>query len=79
MKFNVEGSVRGKLGLLRIGEVLRDELGVVKGIFSKFVGFMDSNQIELLTILEALIVFVEFDFSIHIYLIIENDFRNTIS
>ena len=43
IKFNVDGSVRGKLGPSGIGGVLSDELGVVKGIFSKTVGVMHSN------------------------------------
>ena len=62
MKFNIDGSVRGKLEQLGIGEVLENELGVLKGMFSKTVGVMDSNHVELLAILEALMVFVEFDF-----------------
>ena len=55
MKFNVDGSVRGKPGPSGIGGVLRYELGMVKDIFSKAVGAMDSNQAQLLAILEAFI------------------------
>ena len=79
MKFNVNGSVKGKPGPSRIGGVLRDELGVVKGIFSKAVGVMDSNQAELLAILEALLVSVESNFFTSLSLIIESDFSNAVS
>ena len=55
LKFNVDGSVRGKPGPSGIGGVLRYELGMVKGIFSKAVGVMDSNQAQLLAILEVFV------------------------
>ena len=79
MKFNVNGSVKGKPGPSRIGGVLRDELGVVKGIFSKAVGVMDSNQVELLVILKALLVSVESNFFTSLSLIIESDSSNAVS
>ena len=52
---------------------------MVKEIFSKAVGAMDSNQAELLAILEALMVFVESDFFTSLSLIIESDSSNTVS
>ena len=50
-----------------IGGVLRDELGMVKGIFLKVVGVMDSIQAKLLDILEALMVFVESIFYLSLF------------
>ena len=38
LKFNVDGSSKGKSGLAGIGGVLRDCSGKVKAIFSKAIG-----------------------------------------
>ncbi|KAK3211007.1 hypothetical protein Dsin_015713 [Dipteronia sinensis] len=47
LKFNVDGSVRGKPGPAGIGGVLRDSNGKVLCLFSQFVGILDSNAAEL--------------------------------
>ena len=54
MKFNVDGSAKSKPGPAGIGGVLRDNLSVVKMIFSKSVGIEDSNMAELLAVREAM-------------------------
>ena len=46
-KFNVDGSTIGKPSLVGIRGVLRDWLGVVKGIFSINIGVENSNFAEL--------------------------------
>ena len=53
-KFNVDGAVRGKLGMAEIGGVLRNSRGEVLFMFSKHVGVCDSIEAEVLAILEAL-------------------------
>ncbi|KAK2640263.1 hypothetical protein Ddye_028058 [Dipteronia dyeriana] len=50
LKFNVDGSVRGKPGPAGIGGVLRNSNGKIMCLFSKNVGIMDSNKAELLAI-----------------------------
>lgn len=57
LKFNIDGAARGKLGSVGIDGVLRDSNGLVLMLFSKHVGVMDSNESEVLPILEALHVF----------------------
>ncbi|KAK3204962.1 hypothetical protein Dsin_019008 [Dipteronia sinensis] len=50
LKFNVDGSSRGNPDPARIGGVLRDSRGKVLCLFSLFLGFYDSNLMELLAI-----------------------------
>ncbi|XVE54848.1 hypothetical protein DITRI_Ditri03aG0115400 [Diplodiscus trichospermus] len=50
LKFNVDGSSRGKPGPTGIGGVMRDHSGCVKIRFSKSIGVVDSNLAELLAI-----------------------------
>lgn len=54
LKFNVYGVERGKPDPARIGGVLRNHLGVVLAIFSIKVGRMESNEAEVLAIIQAL-------------------------
>ncbi|KAK3206452.1 hypothetical protein Dsin_020498 [Dipteronia sinensis] len=53
IKFNVDGSVRGKPGPAGIERVLRDSNGKVICLFSKFVSVTDSNTVELWAIRKA--------------------------
>ena len=53
-KFNVDGAARGKPGPAGIGGVLRNCNGDVLFMFSKYVGVCDSNEVEVLAILESL-------------------------
>ena len=76
LKFNVAGEARGKPSSAGIGSALRNYKGEVLHIFSKHVGIKDSNEAEVLAILEAL----------HIYrssckesLIVESGYFNAIS
>ncbi|XVF81378.1 hypothetical protein PTKIN_Ptkin15bG0150100 [Pterospermum kingtungense] len=43
-------AAKGKLGPAEIGGVLRDDKGMVKPMFSKLAGVMDSNLVEVLWI-----------------------------
>lgn len=54
LKFNVDGVARGKPDPIGIGVVLRNHLGVVLAIFSIKAGRMESNEVEVLAILQAL-------------------------
>ncbi|GMJ08961.1 hypothetical protein HRI_004565300 [Hibiscus trionum] len=54
VKFNIDGSARGKLGPAGCGGVLRDEMGRVLALFSGPLGVLDSNEAELYAILFAL-------------------------
>ena len=54
LKFNVDGAARGKPGPAGVGGVLRDHKGDVLLMFSKNVGIKESNETEVLAILEAL-------------------------
>lgn len=58
LKFNVDRVERGKRELAGIGGVLRNSNGGVLMIFSKYVGVKDSNEVEVLAILEVLLMFV---------------------
>ena len=58
LKFNVDGSAKGKPGPASIGGVLRDCRFAVKAVFSKSIGVADSNVVELLAVREALKIFV---------------------
>ena len=53
LKFNVDGSTKGKPGLAGIGGLLRNSESVVVALFSIPVGVMDSNVAEVLAIKEA--------------------------
>ena len=53
LKFNVDGSSRGTLGLAGIGGVLRNSRGMVLCLFSLFVGFQNSITAELMAIGKA--------------------------
>lgn len=58
MKFSIDGAGKGKLGLAGIGCVLHNGKGDVMMKFSKSIGVKDSNEAEVLAILEALCMFV---------------------
>ncbi|KAK3199586.1 hypothetical protein Dsin_023001 [Dipteronia sinensis] len=53
LKFNVDGSSRGKPGPSGIGGVLRDSNGKVLCLYSYYMGILDSNVAELLAIKRA--------------------------
>ncbi|KAK3184724.1 hypothetical protein Dsin_032010 [Dipteronia sinensis] len=58
LKFNVDGSARGSLGLAGIGGVHRDHKRNVLCIFSANVGFQDAITIEILAIARACKLYV---------------------
>ncbi|KAK2651641.1 hypothetical protein Ddye_011497 [Dipteronia dyeriana] len=53
LKFNVDGSPRGRPGLAGIGGVFRDSEGKVVCLFSLSVGIQDSNTAEILAFRKA--------------------------
>ncbi|KAK3199619.1 hypothetical protein Dsin_023034 [Dipteronia sinensis] len=53
LKFNIDGSTRGKPRTVVIRGVLRDCRGQVLGIFSSYVGLQDSNTTKILAIHKA--------------------------
>lgn len=56
-KVNLDGASRGKPGPTGIGGVLRNSKSEVLLLFSKHVGVYDSNEEEVLAILEGLRLF----------------------
>lgn len=53
LKFNVDGEAKGKPGPAGWWGALRDYKGVILCTFSKNVGIRESNEAEVLAILEA--------------------------
>ena len=78
MKFNVDGAVRGKPELAGIGGVLRDCNAAVKAVFSMSIRVANSNMAELLTVREALKVFVASRWASSHRLVIESDSSNVV-
>ena len=58
MKFNVDGAANGKPGTAGVTSVLRNHKGDVLFMFSNNVGKKDSNEAEVLAMLEALTSFL---------------------
>lgn len=56
-KLNVDGASKGKLGPLCAGGVLRNSKGKVLLMFFKSRGIQESNETEVLAILEAIRLF----------------------
>lgn len=77
LKFNVDREARGKLGPAGIGAVLHNGDGMVLVMFSTHIGRMESNEAEVLAILEALQIFVSTSFQERF--IAESDSLNAIS
>lgn len=75
LKFNVDGATRVKPGLAGIRGTLRIHKGKVLYMFSKHVGFKESNEAEVQAILEALRLYHS---SYQLYLIVESDSTNAI-
>ena len=59
-KFNVDGPTRGKPGPAGIGGVFRNCNGDVLFMFSEYVGVRNSNEAEVLAILESLWCFLRY-------------------
>lgn len=57
LKFNVDGAVRGKPGLAGVGWILCNSNGDVFIMFLKHIGYMDSNEAEVVAILEAIQIY----------------------
>ena len=76
LNFNVDGATRGKLGPAGIRGVLRNNKGEVIFLFTRNVGMKESNEAEVLAILQALQIFSS---SFQGRLIVESDSSNAIS
>ena len=79
MKFNVDGSSKGKPRPASIGRVLKDNSATIKIVFSKAVRVMESNTVELLAVREALSIFASSRWVLTHRLIIESDSSNAVS
>eukprot|EP00268_Persea_americana_P036637 TRINITY_DN3614_c1_g1_i6.p1 TRINITY_DN3614_c1_g1~~TRINITY_DN3614_c1_g1_i6.p1 ORF type:complete len:138 (-),score=27.70 TRINITY_DN3614_c1_g1_i6:344-757(-) len=77
LKFNVDGAARGKPGPTGIGGVLCNSEGIVLALFSKHVGCMESNEVEVVANLEAIRIFTSTSFCSR--LAVESDSLNAIS
>ena len=77
LKFNVDGAAKGKPGPAGIGGVLHDSGGLVLVMFSKHVGTMESNEAEVLAILEVVRIFASSSFNSRLE--VESDSLNAIS
>ena len=75
----MDGSTKGNLGPAGIGGVLRDCNAAVKVVFSKSIGVIDSNMVELFAVRKALMVFVATRWASSHRLVIENDLRNVVN
>lgn len=65
LKFNADGTARGKPGAADSSGILRNHRGDVMFMFSKHVGIIHSNEAEVLAILETKIFCVpHFDGSV---------------
>lgn len=79
LKWNADGSYKGKPGRAGIGGVLHDDKGTMIAEFAASVGIMDSNEAELLAIVFALELLLD-RLSILIgKLSIESDSKNALS
>lgn len=53
LKFHIDGAARGKLGMAGVGGVLRNNLRETLAMFSKHVGIMKSNKVEVVAIFRS--------------------------
>ena len=75
----MDSSSKGKHGPTGIGGALRDNLAVVKIVFSKAIKVVDSNVAELLAVKEALHIFISSSWVHYHKLIIESDSSNVVN
>ncbi|XVE86926.1 hypothetical protein DITRI_Ditri18aG0074600 [Diplodiscus trichospermus] len=78
LKFNVDGAMQGQPGLEGIGGVLRNHESRVLMVFSKSIGLVNSNMVEILAVKEALSLFLSLQWSQSSSLIIESDSLNVV-
>lgn len=57
LKYNVDDAAHGKLRPAGVGGILRNHTWEVLLMFFKYVGVKDSNEVEVLTILEDLCIY----------------------
>lgn len=71
-KFNVDGSVRGKLGLARCDGIFHNSEAFLAKIFFGPLGIQDYNYAELMAALNTLRLFLAFSYASY-FLCIESD------
>lgn len=57
LKYNVDDAAHGKLRPAGVGGILRNHTWEVLLMFFKYVGVKDSNEVEVLTIVEDLCIY----------------------
>ncbi|EOY08336.1 Uncharacterized protein TCM_022692 [Theobroma cacao] len=78
LKFSTNGTSRGNPEDLGIDGPLRDEFGNTLAIFSKAIGWSDSNMAELLATKEAVLLFIASRWNSSHSLILEFDSSNAV-
>lgn len=73
IKFNVDASCRGNLGISGIGGVLNDHKGNILLMFSKNIGIQEPNIAEFLAIREAIVIMVNDEGLTSKELVVESD------
>lgn len=58
LKFPMDGAARGKLGMAGVGGALRNNLREALAMFSKHVGIMESNKVEVVAIFRSVPFFL---------------------
>lgn len=77
LKFNVDGDARGKPELAGVGQILCNSNVVVFIMLWKHMGYMDSNEGEVVAILEAIQIYNSS--SLQSKLVLESDSLNAMS
>lgn len=79
MKFNVDDSSHGKPGPTGCGDILRDVPGSGKDLFSSPLGYMCSNEVELIDIKATLHLYASSQWVHPVPIVLEFDFVVVVS
>lgn len=79
IKWNVDGSARGKPGEAGIGEILRDANGITLCTFFSYVGIRDANEAEFMAIVFALETTLQREDFQDKKILVESDSKNALS
>lgn len=61
LKFNIDRSTRGNLGIVKLGGMSRDKGGIMLALFSRPIGVCESNYAELMVVKVVLDVFYQLE------------------